>query len=147
MLGFKVRHQVKLGSVLTTLLVGLLLVGPFTDIWMGTQASSHFHQSGQSMALVSPGVFKERLGRLIRGLLPLLQGVLQVCQTPLLLTDCLQRFGWLCAQGSWVQGHVIARNTYNGVYSSARCVAAAYVGIAEVAFIWLFWVQTAMTAP
>lgn len=42
---------------------------------------------------------------------------------------------------------MIAGNTYDGVYSSARCVTAAYAGIAELTFIWLFWVQTAMTAP
>lgn len=133
----------KVGSVLTTLLVGLLLVGPLADTLMGTQTSSRFHQSGQSVVLVSPSIFKERLGRLIHGLLPPPQGVLQVCQTPLQLTGCLQQhFGWLGAQGPWVQGHVIARNTCDGVYSSARCVAAA-----EVTFIWLFWVQAAMTAP
>lgn len=78
--------------------------------------------------------------------LPPAQVVLQVCQTPLHLTGCLRHFGWLGAQGSWVQGHVIARNTYDGVCSSARCVAAAYVSIAEVAFIWLCWVQAAMIA-
>ena len=109
--------------MLTTLLVGPLVVRPLAGAWMGTQVSRHFDQSGQSVALVSPSIFKEGLGRFIRGLLPPPRGVLQVCQTSLQLTGCLQRFGWLGAQGSWVQGRVIARNTYDGVYSSARCVS------------------------
>lgn len=61
--------------------------------------------------------------------------------------DRLSPVFWLGAQGSWVQGHVIACSTYDSVHSSARRVAAACVGIAELTFIWLFWVQTAMTAP
>jgi len=58
---------------------------------MGTEESAHFHQSGQSVALVSPSIFQEGLGRLIRGLLPPPWGVLQVCQTPLRLTGRLRR--------------------------------------------------------
>lgn len=82
-------------SVLTTLLVGCLLVKPLADAGMGTQASSHFHQSGQSVALVSPNIFREGLERLLRGLLPRPRGVLQVRQTPLQLTGCLRCFGWV----------------------------------------------------
>lgn len=67
----------------------------------------------------------------------------RVCQTPLQLTGCLQSLGWLGAQGSWVQGHVRACHTYDDGSSSARCVAAPYIGIAELMFIWLFWVETA----
>lgn len=137
----------KIGSVLTSLVVGQLLVRPLADAWRGSQMSSRFHHSGQSMALLSPSIFKEKLGRLIPGLLPPRRGVLQVCQTPLQLTGCLWCFGCLGAQGSWVQGHVVSCNTHDGVYSSARCIAAAYVGTAELTFILLFWVQTVMTAP
>lgn len=145
MLGFKVWHCVMMDSVLTTSLIGCFLVRPLADAWMGIPAPAHFHiWSGWSMALVSPSIFKEGLETLICGLLP---PPLGFSQTPLQEMGWLRSFGWLGAQGSWVQGHAIAGNTYDVVYSSARCVTAAYAGTAELTFIWLFWVQTAMTAP
>lgn len=140
----------KVGSVLSTLLVGLLLVGPLADAWMETQASSHFHQSGESMALVSPSIFKEGLGRRIRGLLPPPWGVLQVCQTPLQLTGCLAGFMgsgecdstqhvWRCLQfsqmcsccirwHSWARFHLVSLGTDSNDCTIARLQLAISLG-------------------
>lgn len=136
----------KRSSALTGLLVGHLLVRPLADTWRGTQVSSHFHHSGQSMALLSPRSARKTSGdsSVVSGLL-----VGACCRSA--RHPCSQRVfsGVLVVWVLKVHGFrdVVSCNTYDGVYSSARCVAAAYAGTAELAFIWLFWVQTAMTAP